>query len=180
MNSRTKAVKWFKQKGIEAYEKDGSVFVEVSGYDDTEEIEISQSEIEYRAELWDENNEESIEVDVTYFVRSSNVELCDDVADNEVTNYVTANIVVALDDKECKLEVEYKDTTFGDMSDGGDEIVVKYEGEEYECMHAADAVRDFFDEYGEKIVNFVEDSDAIEFIENTLPEYLKDYCEEVC
>jgi hypothetical protein len=48
-----KATKWLKGAGIEYYTSDGRVFVWVSG----EELEISQEEIKFRAELQDKDND---------------------------------------------------------------------------------------------------------------------------
>jgi len=54
MSNIEKAVRWFNIRGISAYEDEGKVFVQVNGYDDTENVEVSAAEIDYRAELFDE------------------------------------------------------------------------------------------------------------------------------
>ena len=45
------AIRWFKTNGVHAYEEDGTVYIEVAG---EYEIQISSSEVSYRAELYRE------------------------------------------------------------------------------------------------------------------------------
>ena len=48
-----KAIMWFKLNDIEAYEDDGSVYVDVHGMD-CASVQITGLEVEYRADLFDE------------------------------------------------------------------------------------------------------------------------------
>lgn len=55
MSNLEKAFSWFNSRGINAKFFDDSLLVEVQEY----EVLIANEEIEYRAELWDEENLES-------------------------------------------------------------------------------------------------------------------------
>ncbi len=48
------AIRWFKENCCHAYEDDDSVFIEVNNEDYSYEIQISSSEVSYRAELYKE------------------------------------------------------------------------------------------------------------------------------
>jgi len=63
MTNIEKAIKWFKIRGISAYEDDGSVYVQVNGYDDTEDVQVTTAEVDYRAELYDEMYADDEEVE---------------------------------------------------------------------------------------------------------------------
>lgn len=48
MDEIDNAIKWFKSNDIFCYVDDGSIYIKVNDFD----IQISGSEISYRAELW--------------------------------------------------------------------------------------------------------------------------------
>ena len=48
------AIRWFKENCCNAYEDDGSIYIEVDG---EYEIQISSSEVSYRAELYRDEEE---------------------------------------------------------------------------------------------------------------------------
>lgn len=53
LNELQKALLWFEHNGFECYTDDNtSIYLVVNG----SHIQISNSEVSYRAELWDDNN----------------------------------------------------------------------------------------------------------------------------
>jgi len=55
MTEAQQAIRWFKKNGVHAYEDDGSVYIEVTDSEEAElEIQVSSSEVSYRAELYKE------------------------------------------------------------------------------------------------------------------------------
>ena len=54
MNNADKAIEYFSNKGIEAYIDDGSIYIRVDCESDWIEVQISTAEIDYRAELYNE------------------------------------------------------------------------------------------------------------------------------
>ena len=52
------AIRWFKEWCCHAYEDDGSVYIEVADEYDVFNVQISTSEISYRAELYREAENE--------------------------------------------------------------------------------------------------------------------------
>lgn len=53
LNELRKALLWFEHNGFECYTDDNtSIYLVVNG----SHIQISNSEVSYRAELWDDNN----------------------------------------------------------------------------------------------------------------------------
>jgi hypothetical protein len=54
LNELQKALLWFEQNGFECKEDDGSIYLILEG--GFMEVQISTSEILFRAELWDSNN----------------------------------------------------------------------------------------------------------------------------
>jgi len=55
MTELQQAVRWFKENDVHAYEDDGSVYIVVASLD--LEIQVSTSEVSYRAELYREEQE---------------------------------------------------------------------------------------------------------------------------
>jgi hypothetical protein len=54
MTNNEKAIAYFKSREIHAFEDDGSVFVSLGDPKSQTEVQITSSEVEYRAELYDE------------------------------------------------------------------------------------------------------------------------------
>ncbi len=58
MSEIEQAIQWFENNCCNAYEDDGSVYIEVEYKNDTYfAIQVSSAEISYRAELYKEENE---------------------------------------------------------------------------------------------------------------------------
>jgi hypothetical protein len=57
MSNVDKAIKYFSNNDMEAYVDDGSVYIRVYGGSDWIEVQISTAEIDYRAELYDDETE---------------------------------------------------------------------------------------------------------------------------
>ena len=55
MTNQEKAIKWYKERGIEAYEEDGEVHINHKGF----AIYTSSGEINYRAGIWDEQEKDT-------------------------------------------------------------------------------------------------------------------------
>lgn len=59
MSEIEQAIQWFKDNCCNAYEDDGSVYIQVEWKNDTYwDIQVSSAEISYRAELYKEENED--------------------------------------------------------------------------------------------------------------------------
>lgn len=59
MSEIEQAIQWFKDNCCNAYQDDGSVYIEVEWKNDTYfAIQVSSAEVSYRAELYKEENED--------------------------------------------------------------------------------------------------------------------------
>ena len=59
MSEIEQAIQWFKNNCCNAYQDDGSVYIEVEYKNDTYfAIQVSSAEVSYRAELYKEENED--------------------------------------------------------------------------------------------------------------------------
>ncbi len=79
MTRTQKAINWFNGRGITAREEEtGIVTLDVEGYN----VTISDNEVDYRAELWDEENGVANDVDGTP-LKSGDIVVAIDVDDLE-------------------------------------------------------------------------------------------------
>jgi len=93
-----KCIKYLKSVGINAYEQNGTVIVDVEGYDNTPfSLELSKNEIEYRARLFDEMAE-----DMMLNSPSPDEELLEEIEEGQNIKKITQRFV-----KEEKILGEY-------------------------------------------------------------------------